>query len=372
MKRIRRMFFNRLTWLSLLLLLAGVWVRSYFVTDEFYWQRLSHQSPTGTYSQLRLRTGRGGFGIHFFSYSSDYLLYQSDEPSNLFWPVWETAASAPLFDAHGQGVLNRLGFRYLDVPFPTNATEKVLDREWDAPLWSFCILLGIFPTWRYRNLRQRRRDARKGLCTQCGYDLRATPDCCRNAGIFRPRRRRETAASMDIEWDDRAIPAALPRGSGGVGARRIRLQRKLSWTGNPRLERGPRPVPGPYDRSWFKCAIRMEQWLTRVDRIRRISIAPTRGGNGVARSAARFRICQWPGDPRGRFVQSRQCTPWLRLDRCNITPTFSLREPRQNSLRAVQTNAKRPLSQLWLRPPRHPGPLPGMRERSNGETSGLK
>jgi hypothetical protein len=51
-----------------------------------------------------------------------------------------------------------------------------------TPYWVPACLLGIAPAGLLvRRIRLRRR-SRRGLCAQCGYDLRATPDRCRECG----------------------------------------------------------------------------------------------------------------------------------------------------------------------------------------------
>jgi hypothetical protein len=60
--------------------------------------------------------------------------------------------------------------RYLDVTFP---------------LWLVVLLASVLPVvWELRYRRGRRRRARlsKGLCSSCGYDLRATPLRCPECG----------------------------------------------------------------------------------------------------------------------------------------------------------------------------------------------
>lgn len=75
-------------------------------------------------------------------------------------------------------------------PFRPNPKLPVLPHSlaWrlEVPYWLLCLPLLAFPIWvRYRrgsSRVSRRRFA--GLCTRCGYDLRATPDRCPECGAF--------------------------------------------------------------------------------------------------------------------------------------------------------------------------------------------
>jgi len=52
-----------------------------------------------------------------------------------------------------------------------------------VPQWVF-VLAAAIPTWRGgRRLYLRRRRARRGLCVDCGYDLRGTPGRCPECGL---------------------------------------------------------------------------------------------------------------------------------------------------------------------------------------------
>jgi hypothetical protein len=53
------------------------------------------------------------------------------------------------------------------------------------PDWVVVILLGILPFLtgaRIRHRKQQQSRLQRGLCTACGYDLRATPDRCPECG----------------------------------------------------------------------------------------------------------------------------------------------------------------------------------------------
>jgi len=55
-----------------------------------------------------------------------------------------------------------------------------------APFWLFSLPFAVLPSWTlYRFIRRARR-SRRGLCRQCGYDLRASPDKCPECGMSVP------------------------------------------------------------------------------------------------------------------------------------------------------------------------------------------
>jgi len=90
--------------------------------------------------------------------------------------------------AGGQGrptafaqVCGAWGF-YFDHPRQAGVGDS---RVFYVPLWFVLALSAILPASHIRRrsrLRARRRAL--GLCARCGYDLRATPDCCPECGML--------------------------------------------------------------------------------------------------------------------------------------------------------------------------------------------
>jgi hypothetical protein len=50
------------------------------------------------------------------------------------------------------------------------------------PHWFAALVFAILPALRLRSILRTRRRIRLGLCPQCGYDLRASPDRCPECG----------------------------------------------------------------------------------------------------------------------------------------------------------------------------------------------
>ena len=170
MRRVRRIIFNGLTALSLLLCVAtaGLWVRSYRCTDVVWrvgkdWDTWSVSSRWGAvtighreYNGLGIKVDYGWRG---------YCGPAHNAPPGLV--RWHFCGFS------GSGLAGSSAGSY---PF----TFK--DEYISVPFW-FLILLSTIPTLlhvgRARKLRHWRR---VGRCMTCGYDLRATPERCPECG----------------------------------------------------------------------------------------------------------------------------------------------------------------------------------------------
>ncbi|MGA2496726.1 MAG: hypothetical protein ABSH20_03235 [Tepidisphaeraceae bacterium] len=222
-ERTKRLMFNVLTVLSLVLCLATMvlWARSWWLRDQ-----VTHTAISGDWlcvpppmdvltSAERAeamngrwkwyKAGQSGTAWTQMSFVSDGGLLGISRHVTTHLPgTGISVSSDSAFDwelllpqrggGEPDGWQRVIGFRIAK----TDVDARVfiggsLDRDLTVrvPHWFIAILSGIFPgLWAMRYLRYRRLRHRKrwGLCLQCGYDLRASPDRCPECGTPVPVR----------------------------------------------------------------------------------------------------------------------------------------------------------------------------------------
>jgi hypothetical protein len=180
---LRRRLLDFLTILSLLLCLATValWVRSYWRYDG-----VAHVSVSGDQQEVfESNYGELGHYSNHFGRSMPELLtlprwYSYTKPS-------DSNGGPSSFARQNQFVQFDWvpGFGYAN--YETSLNDYVYRSLW-FPHWFPVLLFAILPALRLRSILRTRRRHRCGLCPQCGYDLRATPERCPECGHAAPRR----------------------------------------------------------------------------------------------------------------------------------------------------------------------------------------
>ena len=165
MRRIRRWLFNALTALSLVLFAgaAAFWVRSFWRTEC-----LTYLSPTSEWS---LESDKRCIAIELFRNKPPW-----HQPTR--WVVRTGPVTIQRWPH--QTFLERMGFEYWP-PRDLRAQHQCFLVM--APDWFLCLISLLCPAWwLMRRWRRATRRERLGLCRECGYDLRATPERCPECG----------------------------------------------------------------------------------------------------------------------------------------------------------------------------------------------
>ena len=192
----RRHVFNVLTGLSLVLalLLAVLWVRSFWWEDLLWWSTYREEAKAGEvpktvhFRLVEAGSGRGSVAVRHAAGTEDSRsvlarrlkalptrreLYE--KPDYPFGRWLREDAARPW---------NRIGFYGAAHPSRTNPDLIVA-----VPYWFLLSLALVVPARRLRAARLRRKERRLRAavqCFECGYDLRASTGRCPECGMAIP------------------------------------------------------------------------------------------------------------------------------------------------------------------------------------------
>ncbi len=184
--------------LALFIATAGLWLRSYWRADAFDVRVTLDRQADGTilWRHFKLWSSRGGLIARWERH-----WYTAALPKRKAFD-WITAKPGTYYDhrdrweglylfradfgARGRGRVDVNGDEPAESGAPPVGSELYLGDWFYFPHWALMLALSIpWLTMMFR-ARRRRRRADRGLCPACGYDLRASPDCCPECGTAAP------------------------------------------------------------------------------------------------------------------------------------------------------------------------------------------
>ena len=188
----KRRLLNLLTALSLLLCLATValWARSYFRSDCLTYSQPTLEPELFRASYLIGVSGRGNAWVAFDWTEHEYHPTQpspaevdlEEETESPPTAGWEHETDRP------EDVSEHFDHRAWGFGFEVEPRSRWQSppgyHRWAVafPLWAAAAAFAALPAARlFRRVRRRRRAA-AGVCSRCGYDLRATPGRCPECG----------------------------------------------------------------------------------------------------------------------------------------------------------------------------------------------
>jgi hypothetical protein len=170
-----RRLLNLVTGLSLLVCVAvcGLWVCSYCRSD---WITCTRQQSRDVMEWMAL-CGKGTVRLSVMEYqwNRGFAEHWGDS-EGWHWTTQKPFNAATVF-IDAPTWLNCVGFHW--VEYRNGGINPGTYRSVALPLWFAAILSGLTPAARLYGCVRR---PRAGHCSQCGYDLRATPGRCPECG----------------------------------------------------------------------------------------------------------------------------------------------------------------------------------------------
>jgi hypothetical protein len=181
-KRLLQILLNAMTMLSLLVCLASavLWVRGYFVQD--WWEYAITNSAGRRYTGYSFVSNRGTFYVSI----NDYRFKAAGDAEKYARHYFGDGFTHQRFPPRTNHSPNdtfwrRLGFM-VELEYDRPDVEGIY--SWPRafiPNWFVMLISAILPAWWLIQARRWRK--RKGMCPQCGYDMRATPQRCPECGM---------------------------------------------------------------------------------------------------------------------------------------------------------------------------------------------
>ena len=165
----------KLTWLrcglSIVSAIVGLavlalWVRSYFLFDEWVWHKVFFPRDTVIVQQLHVGSKRGALCLE----------NERDKSGDIDWIETEKTDRGGFNHTAYHGAQ---GFWWKDYGFHYDSWQKnsgefeITSHAVYVPMWALALGCGVMPVVEFRRRRWTRQRRAGGLCAQCGYDLRA-------------------------------------------------------------------------------------------------------------------------------------------------------------------------------------------------------
>jgi hypothetical protein len=179
---------------------AALWVRTYSSRSYIVLRRSWPDVCQSRRTEIGTFPGEVCFSQHRYTYP-DARLQESYEKNEI--KGWQFTTDPAI--ARERRPFDVLGFSFQSTGWePGDGYPDYFYhfRSLTVPLWFLLCTFGVLPLLACVRARRgwvRRGRRRRGLCTACGYDLRASPDQCPECGASAPRWTRMISSAARIE-----------------------------------------------------------------------------------------------------------------------------------------------------------------------------